>query len=69
MNRRLTIGDAVRLTTRNRVRHYRPGDKGKILSGPEILFEGGMLYYLVAMEKEPPDGWIVFAEDEIEADP
>jgi hypothetical protein len=69
MIRQMMIGDAVRVTTRNRVRHYRPGDTGKILSGPEVLFAGGMRYYLVAMDKEDSGGWIVFAEDEIEADP
>jgi hypothetical protein len=68
MNRRLTIGDAVRVTSRNRVGHYRAGDRGRIISGPEVLFEDGMRYYLVSMVKEAPDGWIVFAEDEIEAD-
>jgi hypothetical protein len=68
MSRRLAIGDKVRVTARNRVRHYQPGDKGRILSGPEVLFEGGMRYYLVSMDKEDPRGWIVFAEDEIEPD-
>jgi hypothetical protein len=69
MMRRMTIGDTVRVTARNRVRHYQPGDRGRILSGPEVLFEGGMSYYLVAMDDDDTGGWIVFAEDEIEVDP
>ena len=64
----LGIGDKVRVTARNRVKHYRPGEKGTILSGPEVLFEGGMRYYLVSMDRDDQGGWIVFAEDEIEAD-
>ncbi len=68
MGLRLAIGDRVRVTANNRVGHYHPGDRGRILSGPEVLFEGGMRYYLVAMDKEDAGNWIVFAEDEIEPD-
>jgi hypothetical protein len=66
--RGLNPGERVRLTVRNRMHGYQPGDKGLMLrelaAGP-----GGTRYYLVRMDKDDPTkSGVVFTDDEIEPD-
>jgi hypothetical protein len=68
MSRTLNAGDRVRVTVRNRVPGYQPGDKGTVLRGPKSP-DGDPPYYIVVMDK---DGLgrtgVVFAVDEVEPD-
>jgi hypothetical protein len=64
----LKPGDRVRLTVRNRMHGYQPGDKGvverELAAGPS-----GTRYYLVRMDKDDPTrSGVVFTDDEIEPD-
>jgi hypothetical protein len=64
----LKPGDCVRVTTRNRMHGYKPGDKGvvlrEIIAGPS-----GAFYYVVAMDKDTlSTSGVVFSDDEIEPD-
>ena len=68
MEREFKLGDCVRVTGRNRMHGYQPGDKGMVLrrvvTGPS-----GACYYVVVMDKD--DGsksGVVFSDDEIEPD-
>ena len=68
MEREFKLGDCVRVTGRNRMHGYQPGDKGMVLrrvaTGPS-----GACYYVVAMNKdEGSNSGVVFSDDEIEAD-
>jgi hypothetical protein len=68
MSRALKPGQRVRVTVRNRVARYHPGDTGIVLrevaDGPS-----GTRYYVVAMDKDDPTkSGVVFSDDEIEAD-
>jgi hypothetical protein len=68
MSRELVAGTRVRLTARNRMHGYHPGDKGTVLrevtSTPR-----GTLYYLVAMDKDDlTKTGSVFTAEEIEVD-
>jgi hypothetical protein len=64
----LKAGQRVRVTSRNRVAGYQPGDKGTVLR-TSISAATGDRYYTVAMDKDSPDATgVVFAEGEIEAD-
>ena len=51
MSCQLKAGDRVRVTVRNRMHGYQPGDKGEVLreitAGPS-----GACYYVVAMDKD-----------------
>jgi hypothetical protein len=68
MSRTLQAGDRVRVTVRNRVPGYQPGDKGTLLRGPRTA-DGDPPYYIVMMDKDGLQGTgIVFAADEIEPD-
>ncbi len=65
---RLKKGDRVRVTGRNRMYGYQPGDKGTIVR-EAIRAPSGTRYYLVAMEKDnPAHAGVVFNSEEIEAD-
>jgi hypothetical protein len=68
MSRVFSVGTRVRLTARNRMHGYQPGDKGTIVR-EVISAPRGTLYYLVAMDK---DGLTktgsVFTDEEIERD-
>jgi hypothetical protein len=64
----LKPGDRVRVTNRNRMHGYQPGDKGTVLreltAGPS-----GAYYYVVAMDKDDlSKSGVVFSDDEIEPD-
>jgi hypothetical protein len=64
----LKKGDRVRVTGRNRMYGYRPGDKGTIVS-EAVRAPSGTRYYLVAMVKDNhAHAGVVFNADEIEAD-
>jgi hypothetical protein len=69
MGRPLQIGYRVRVTPRNRVAGYQPGDKGTVVRGASTSTITGERYYTVFMDKDEPDATgVVFAEDEIEPD-
>jgi hypothetical protein len=64
----LKPGDRVRVTSRNRMHGFQPGDKGvvlrEIVAGPS-----GAYYYVVAMDKgSSSQSGVVFSDDEIESD-
>ena len=64
----LKRGDRVRVTGRNRMYGYQPGDKGTVLRDV-VTGPSGTCYFVVAMDKDQPDAsGIVFADDEIEPD-
>jgi hypothetical protein len=68
MNANLTVGNRVRVTTRNRMHGYHTGDKGIVLWGPSLPDAAGQLYYLVVMQKDANGNAVVFNADEIEPD-
>ena len=69
MSRGLNAGDRVRVTGRNRLAGYQPGDKGTVVRGPSTATITGERYYTVTMDRDGPDATgVVFAEDEIEPD-
>jgi hypothetical protein len=69
MSRGLNIGDRVRVTLRNRMAGYQPGDKGTVMRGASTSPVTGERYYTVVMDKdEPAATGVVFAADEIEPD-
>ena len=69
MGRPLQISDRVRVTLRNRLAGYQPGDKGTVVRGASTATITGERYYTVFMDKDEPDATgVVFAEDEIEPD-
>ena len=69
MGRPLQISDRVRVTLRNRIAGYQPGDKGTVVRGASTATITGERYYTVIMDKDEPDATgVVFAEDEIEQD-
>jgi hypothetical protein len=64
----LKPGDRVRVTVRNRMPGYQPGDKGTVMRETEVG-PNRQRYYTVAMDKDDPSqSWAVFTEDEIELD-
>src|SRR5262249_29143677 len=68
MSCQLKPGDRVRVTVRNRMHGYQPGDKGAVLreiaDGPS-----GACCYVVVMDKDAPSkSSVVFSDDEIEPD-
>jgi hypothetical protein len=64
----LKPGDRVRVTVRNRVTGYQPGEKGTV-QREVVSTSRGTLYYLVSMDKDDPsNSGVVFADDEIELD-
>jgi hypothetical protein len=68
MSRSLKPGESIRVTVRNRMAGYQPGDKGTVMrevaDGPS-----GTRYYVVAMDKDDPQKTgVVFSDDEIEPD-
>jgi hypothetical protein len=68
MSYQLKPGDRVRVTVRNRMAGYQPGDKGTVLRVSESA-AGGERYYCVAMDKDDATHTgAVFTEGEIEPD-
>ena len=68
MSGALKVGDRVRVTTRNRMAGYRPGDRGTVLRVTETAATGER-YYSVAMDRDAVTiTGVLFAEEEIEAD-
>ena len=68
MGRPLQISDRVRVTLRNRLAGYQPGDRGTVLRA-SVSASTGERYYTVAMDKDDPTAsGAVVAEGEIEAD-
>jgi hypothetical protein len=58
----------VRLLTRDFLPDYRPGDTGKVESGPQPIPSGGF-YFVVTMDKDGPGATgIVFRDNEIAVD-
>jgi hypothetical protein len=68
MSHPLRVGDRVRLTKRNRLGGYQPGDKGTVIRVPKAA-PGSQPYYIVAMDRDGATGTgVLFTEDEIEPD-
>ena len=68
MSRALQKGQRVRVTARNRMAGYQPGDKGTVLREITLSMRGERSY-TVAMDKDDPaKGGVVFRFDEIEPD-
>jgi hypothetical protein len=69
MSRALKAGDSVRVTVRNRLKDYLPGEMGEVLAGPETLPNDRRRYYLVMLYRLGHHlRSAVFADDEIEPD-
>ncbi|HWG48002.1 MAG TPA: hypothetical protein VN688_34885 [Gemmataceae bacterium] len=68
MKPELKPGDRVRLTTRNCVPVYYPGDKGTVTNGPKCHLGAEDPYYLVTMDKDGGDSETVFNVEDIEPD-
>jgi hypothetical protein len=67
MRGELKAGDSVRVTVRNRIAGFPPGDKGTVLHAASSA--AGGRYYLVAMDKGELDSTgVIFTEGEIEPD-
>jgi hypothetical protein len=67
MNRMLKVGDRVRVTDRELIYGYQPGDKGTVVRITSSA--DGRRRYLVAMDKGRPEATaMLFVEGEIEAD-
>ena len=64
----LKVGDRVRVTARNRVKGYQPGDKGQVVDGPKTLPDRMEPYYLVVLERDGGLRTVPFDAGEIEAD-
>lgn len=64
----LKPGDRVRITPKNRLTGYLPGDRGQVIVGPERATASEMRFYWVVIEKVPARSSAVFVEDEIEPD-
>jgi hypothetical protein len=68
MSRELKPGQRVRVTVRNRLAGYQPGDTGTVLWS-SLSAASGVRYYTVAMDIDDPAArGAVFAEGEIEPD-
>jgi hypothetical protein len=67
MQRVLSIGDRVHVTTKRPVYGYQPGCKGTVRSGPETD-KTGKTYYSVTMDKDGAEDATFFLRDEIERD-
>jgi hypothetical protein len=64
----LKPGDRVRVTSRNRMHGFQPGDKGTVMR-QTVVGPSRRRYYAVAMDKDDPArSRAVFAEGEVEAD-
>jgi hypothetical protein len=70
MSDALKVGDRVRVTVRNRVQGYQPGDKGTVKQGvnPPGDDDSYLPCYVVQMDKDGPTKNIIFCSDEIELD-
>jgi hypothetical protein len=64
----LKVGDRVRVTSRSRVKGYKPGDRGQVVDGPKTLPDRTEPYYLVVLERDRWLRTVPFDAGEIEAD-
>jgi len=64
----LKPGDQVRVTRQSRLPGFRPGDRGEVRVGPEMVAEDGRRFYFVAFKEVRGRPAAVFVEDEIEPD-
>jgi hypothetical protein len=67
MGTTLKPGDRVRVTARNRMDSYQPGDTGTVTSGPHV-YPSGTVYFHITMDVQPLAPAIIFLDDEIELD-
>jgi hypothetical protein len=66
MSRELSKGQRVRVTDKNRIPGYAPGDRGTVTAAYSVPASGER-HYIVAMDKDhPAHSGAVFTEDEIE---
>ena len=68
MSRELRVGDRMRMSLRSRVQDYPPGEKGVVRGGPKNSARSGVVYYLVAMDKDDSGQTTIFNAEEIEPD-
>ena len=68
MSHELRVGDRMRMSVRSRVEDYPPKAKGVVRGGPKDSARSGVVYYLVAMDKDDPGQTTIFNADEIEPD-
>ena len=67
MIHKLGKGDRLRIRSQRRVPGYRPGDRGKVLSGPKRSVTGET-YYTARMDKNGPGVWTFLSAEDVEAD-
>jgi hypothetical protein len=66
--REFKVGNRVRVSLRNRMANYQPGDKGTVLRIVRANPTGAR-YYAVVMDKDQPmKSGVIFTEGEIELD-
>ena len=68
MSRALQKGLRVRVTARNRMAGYQPGDKGTVLRETTLAMRGERSYSVAMDKDDPAKGGVVFRFDEIEPD-
>ena len=68
MSDQLKVGDRVRVTDRNRVQGYDPGDKGMVQAIGSMPAIGDQFHYVVAMDKDNDGTATSFTSEEIELD-
>lgn len=66
MSDQLKVGDRVRVTQRNQVQGYQPGDTGMVQEMPDMPAIGDQFHYVVAMDKDGEGTRTVFTAEEIE---
>jgi hypothetical protein len=68
MSDELKPGQRVRVTPRNRMTGYLPGDKGTVLRVSSAGTTGERSYVVEMDKDDPAHSGVVFTEDEIEPD-
>jgi hypothetical protein len=66
MSRGLNAGERVRVTLRNRIAGYQPGDKGTVVRVGKLVTTGSPFYTVATDKGEPDSTGVIFAEDAIE---
>jgi len=64
MSHELRVGDRMRMSVRSRVEDYPPKAKGVVRGGPKDSARSGVVYYLVAMDKDDPGQTTIFNAEE-----